>query len=82
MTQEDLKFLEEVISKASPKFGPYTSNYPFYADVTKPAPSMSKHDHERPTYWRIEDAVFIAVAREFLPKLVEEVKRLQKVENA
>lgn len=49
------------------RWGPWTCNYPFYVDVKKPAPSLSKHDHDRPTYWKIEDAIFVL---EFNPKVV------------
>lgn len=76
MTLEELKSL---IDKVTPSpWGPYSANVPFYADVKKPAPSLSKHDRERPTYWRIEDAQFIAAARDWLPKLIEENEHLQK----
>lgn len=58
-------------------WGPYTANRPFYAIVTKPAPSLSKHDEERPTYWKVEDAVFLLGAREDVPFLLDLVDSLQ-----
>lgn len=78
-TMINYKELEKIIDEATPgPWGPYTANLPFYAIVTKPAPSLSKHDPERPTYWRIEDAKFVAMAREVLPELIEENKRLRE----
>jgi hypothetical protein len=38
----------------------WVMNYPFYVDVSKPSPSLSKHDDDRPTYWRMEDGIFSA----------------------
>lgn len=52
-------------------WGPYAANVPFYAQVTKPAPSLSKHNN--PTYWRIEDASFVAASRIDIPKLLEAI---------
>lgn len=60
-----LSEIENRVNKATAgPWGPYGTNLPFYAVVTKPAPSLSKHDDERATYWRIEDAMFVASARE------------------
>jgi hypothetical protein len=79
----DLKKLREVASKATP--GDWGHNWsasiPFYVDVKKPAQSCSKHDHERPTYWRYEDGIFASV---FSPRqvleLLDEIERLQYIE--
>jgi hypothetical protein len=60
MKKLDLQSLKEIASKATPgPWGEWGCNYPFYVDVKKPAPSLSKHDSERPTYWRMEDALFV-----------------------
>jgi hypothetical protein len=73
------KEIEKIINASTPgPWGPYTTNLPFYAIVEKPAPSASKHDGERPTYWRVEDAQFVVMAREVLPKLVVENTRLRE----
>jgi hypothetical protein len=54
-------------------------NYPFYGVVHKPAPSLSKHDHERPEYWTISDVEFVlAMANGGAEFLVSEIERLQK----
>lgn len=79
----DLKKLREVASKATPgNWGHnWGANIPFYVDVKKPAPSMSKHDDTRPTYWRYEDGVFASV---FSPRqvleLLDEIERLKEFE--
>ena len=69
MTEKQIKKLREAAQKATP--GPWGEkwglNYPFYVDVRKPAPSLSKHDNDRPTYWRMEDALFVL---ECNPKMV------------
>lgn len=76
------KRLEEIkkrVEKATPGlWGPYSANIPFYAVVTKPAPSFSKHDNEKSDYWKIEDALLIANAVEdikYLLKLLEEIEK-------
>lgn len=68
--------IEEIkkrLSEITPgPWGPnWSMNYPFYADVRKPAPSFSKHDSERPTYWRIQDAVFVAAAESDIRYLLD-----------
>lgn len=78
----DLKKLREIASKATPgPWGPWSGNYPFYVDVVKPAQSLSKHDDERPTYWRYWDAEFVL---SFNPnvalELLDEIERLQYIE--
>ena len=71
--------IKERLSKATPgPWGPYSANIPFNATVTKPAPSLSKYDDEQPTFWRCEDAVFIARAHPdltFLLAVVEEMSQ-------
>lgn len=58
-------------------WGPYSCNYPFYVEVTKPAPSLSKHD-SRPTYWRMEDGVLVVHAVEDLGWCLAEIYRLEQ----
>lgn len=66
-----IEHYKKIIEDASKSgWGPYLANYPFYAIVTKPSPSMSKHDEERPTYWRIEDARYLGA---FNPQIMEKL---------
>lgn len=80
MTSRDLKRLRKIALDATPgPWGPWSGNYPFNVDVKKPAPSLSKHDHKRPTYWRWQDGLFVL---EFNPKVVLELlDRIQSLEN-
>ncbi len=76
----DLKKLREVAEKASPgPWGPWMANIPFYIEVQKPSPSLSKHDDERPTYWACEDALFVL---HFNPKTaIMLLNRIEELEN-
>ena len=79
----DLKELREIATKATPgPWGPWGANIPFYITVEKPAPSLSKYDHERANYWRYEDGLFFLY---FCPKtaleLLDEIERLQEFER-
>ena len=76
----DIKYLREVANKATPSpWEGSTSNIPFYVDMRKPAPSMSKHDGDRPTYWRYEDGVFVHT---FNPQIVIELLNyIEELEN-
>ena len=67
----DLYKLRQIAAAATPgPWGPWTGNYPFNVDVVKPAPSLSKYDNERPTYWRYQDASFVLA---FNPKTALEL---------
>lgn len=57
-----IRGIKERHANATP--GPWTGsmNWPFYAVVHKPAPSLSKHDDERSSYWRCADAAFTVSA--------------------
>jgi hypothetical protein len=56
-----------------------SGNYPFYVDLKKPAPSLSKHDHERPTYYRYQDAQFILLCwNGGVQVLLDHIKFLQR----
>lgn len=77
---DSLSRLEELAKKATPdNWGPYSANLPFYAIVHKPRPSFSKHDQDRPDYWRIEDATYIAAANpSVILELIAEIKNLRE----
>lgn len=75
-----LKDIETRLKESTPGNWTGSSNQPFYATIDKPAPSLSKHDRERPHYWRIADVTFVLAAHNHdVPKLLEEVKRLKKL---
>ena len=71
--------LKEYEQKATPKekWEGY-SNTPFYAVLEKPAPSLSKHDYERPHYWRCEDVNYVLFTRHQMAKLLEVVEKQNK----
>lgn len=76
---KDLKDLRKIAEEATPGQWTGTGNYPFYVDIKKPAPSLSKHDRERPTYWRYQDGVFVLA---FSPKQVLELfKHIDELET-
>ena len=71
--------IQQRLDKATPApWGPYSANIPFYVEVTKPAPSMSKHDSTRPTYWKYDDGIFVACAYQDIKYLLERIKELEK----
>ena len=73
-----LEELEKIIKAKTPTTWYGTMNYPFYVSLMKPAPSLSKHDSERPTFWKMQDAEFVlAMANGGAEYLLNEVKRLQ-----
>lgn len=73
-----LEDIEKLIKNKTPGLWTGAANAPFYATLEKPAPSLSKHDDERPTYWRIQDVEFVlAMANGGAEFLVDEIKRLQ-----
>lgn len=76
----DIKELRKIAEEATQeRQTECLGNYPFYVDVRKPAPSLSKHDDERPTYWRYQDGVFVLT---FDPKtvimLLDQIEDLEK----
>lgn len=73
---EDIKRRESKATKQP--WGPYKANLPFYAILEKPSSSLSKHDSERPDYWKVDDAIFVANARADIPWLVKLVEKLEK----
>ena len=76
--------LRIICDKAHP--GPWTAsgNVPFNVDLCKPRPSLSKHDANRPTYWHVDDAMFVLNARVMLPRLLDalELARAQRNQQA
>ena len=75
----DIKRLRKFAEEATQTWIDAHSNIPFYVVVNKPAPSLSKHDLERPNYWKMEDGYFVAT---FTPKKVLELlDRLEKCEK-
>lgn len=77
MDKKRLDEIKGITSAATP--GPWTAagNLPFYVDLRKPAPSLSKHDKECPTYWKVADAEFVLMARSVVPELIAEIERLK-----
>lgn len=79
MTKEHLEEIEKRATEATPgPWGPYSANIPFYAIMVKPSSSLSKHDNERPSYWRIEDAILVANAREDILILINEIRKFRE----
>ena len=82
MIDLSIKELRKIAEEATPgPWGPWSANYPFNVVVKKPAPSLSKHDHARPEYWRYQDGLFVSI---FNPKMVldllNEIDRLKEIE--
>ena len=75
------KRLDEIEKRVNAMYaGEWTcnANMPFNADVVKPRPSLSKHDVSRPTYWHMDDALFVLNARQDVLFLLDLVKQLTK----
>jgi hypothetical protein len=73
--------IEKYLEKATPGNWTGHMNYPFYAVIDKPAPSLSKHDSERPNYWKIDDVEFVLVMKNGgVQFLLDEIKRLKEIE--
>jgi hypothetical protein len=82
LTNKELESIKEYSDKATP--GPWTAsgNIPFYVDLVKPAQSLSKHDLDRPTYWRYEDGEFVLNARMDIPRLLEHIVEMESDQRA
>ena len=77
----DTKELRKIANKATRDWVVGKGNVPFYVDVQKPAPSMSKHDDERPTYWKYDDGVFVCCfSPAHILELLDEIDRLKEIE--
>lgn len=69
-----IREIQERLNKVLPTWTAFGGNIPFYVDVQKPRPSLSKHDNERPTYWHYDDGAFVAAApydMQFLLEILE-----------
>jgi hypothetical protein len=82
MTKEELNEMRMVAKTATPgPWGPWMGNCPFYVIVKKPAPSLSKHDDERPTYWPYNDGKFVLTFNpQAVLELLDEIERLKEIE--
>jgi hypothetical protein len=80
MTNKELNQLRKIAEDATPgPWGPWSGNYPFYVMVKKPAPSLSKHDHERGDFWRYQDGEYVLA---FNPKVaLELLNRISDLEE-
>ena len=68
--------IKERLEKASKELGKnFSINYPFYCVVEKPRSSLSKHDRERPTYWHMDDGIFVAYARDDIEYLTNRLEK-------
>lgn len=86
MSKDKRAQFRKFAENATQVWGGWNSNAPFYVDVRKPSPSLSKHDEERPTYWRYEDGVFVAAASpKNILELLDEIDKykiaLEKIKN-
>jgi hypothetical protein len=68
----------EFAKKATNRPWTGNENYPFNASIDKPAPSMSKHDSDRPSYWRCDDVYFALHAINNIEELAEAYLKLEK----
>lgn len=72
MNRQDLiNFLKEKDKKAHPAPWSGSANYPFYACIDKPRPSLSKHDQERPQYMMIEDVDLLLFLRNNVSHIIK-----------
>lgn len=71
--------IEQLLKEATPGNWTGEGNEPFSITLRKPAPSLSKHDSDRPTYWRCQDAMFVLVMKNVGTQfLLDEIKKLQE----
>lgn len=75
---ERLKEIEERVKAMYAGKWVCNGNIPFNVDVVKPRSSLSKHDASRPTYWHMDDALFVLNARQDVLFLLDLVKQLTK----
>ena len=81
MTEERLKRLEEMSKKVVLPWIA-TGNIPFYVDVRKPRPSDSKHDDKVSTYWKMEDGEYMLLCTNWMPEILEYIRKLEKEKAA
>lgn len=65
--------------EATPQPWEGSANTPFYASIDKPAPSLSKHDNDRPHYWRCEDVNYALTAINEAPKIIAALQAQNRV---
>jgi hypothetical protein len=76
--EEKIELLKSALKQATPvDEWTGTSNIPFYAEIKKPARSLSKHDGERSTYWRCEDVDYALKAVKWVPDLIAKIEDLK-----
>lgn len=73
--QKAIENFKELMAKVDTRYWEFGANIPFYVDMKKPRPSLSKHDDERPTYWHYDDGSFVAMALYLAPKLIEYIEK-------
>ncbi len=74
-----IKQIEKLLAEKTPELWEASSNEPFYIDLRKPAPSLSKHDDIRPTYWLPQDAKFVLwCANGGVQMLLDRIKELNE----
>ena len=78
--KETIKSLEEYLKKVEL---PWTAsaNVPFYVNMKKPRPSMSKHDSRCPTYWDYYDGCYALMCANEMPKILEYIKELERMRD-
>lgn len=75
--KEKIDHLKQLKDKVTLPFS-MSANIPFYVDMRKPRPSLSKHDLKNPTYWHYDDAVYLLACAHLVPELLEELEKLIK----
>lgn len=81
--KEAVEFLTEKLKTVDPSKWEFNANAPFYVQMRKPNPSLSKSDSVRPDYWNYEDGIYAVAAIKHVPLLLEYIKHLEsKVENS
>jgi hypothetical protein len=83
MDKKKLAYLKDLCKRATPAPWTGTVNYPFYAQLDKPAPSESKHEGSPrgATLWRIADVEFVVSARQEMANLISYIEELEKKVN-
>jgi hypothetical protein len=76
---EIIKAFEERMKKIHPLPWEFSGNIPFDVQVRKPRESLSKHTDTNPCSWHYDDGCYVAMAVNHVPKLIEEIKRLNDI---